>query len=107
MGHHYKYRPMLSRFAPRTCLPLTRLVMTSLPRVSSNHVEVDGTSIESKVDPSFLLQTVNLKNLKVGESMVVNWRSTPIFIRHRTEDEIHAAQATDTQVFRDPATDAE
>jgi Rieske Fe-S protein len=35
------------------------------------------------------------------------WRGKPVFIRHRTADEIAEANAVDVKSLRDPQTDAE
>ncbi len=37
---------------------------------------------------------VDLEPVKVGQAMTVMWRGKPIFIRHRTNEEIEAAKAT-------------
>ena len=40
-----------------------------------------------------------------GKNLIVKWRGKPVFIRHRTEDEIAEARAVDTKTLRDPQTD--
>lgn len=44
-----------------------------------------------------------------GQQVVIMWRGKPVFVRHRTADEIARAKADDAAVpsMRDPATDAE
>ncbi|HZZ66697.1 MAG TPA: ubiquinol-cytochrome c reductase iron-sulfur subunit [Phenylobacterium sp.] len=42
----------------------------------------------------------------LGQQVVVKWRGKPVFIRHRTPQEIAAAVADDHADLRDPATDA-
>lgn len=42
-----------------------------------------------------------------GDVMTVKWRGKPVFIKHRTDEEIAEARATDISVLRDPETDAE
>ena len=39
------------------------------------------------------------------QSITVKWRGKPVFIRHRTEDEIARASATDMSDLRDPEID--
>ena len=39
--------------------------------------------------------------------MTVKWRGKPVFIRHRTANEIATAQSEDNVDLRDPQTDAE
>lgn len=39
--------------------------------------------------------------------VIIKWRGKPIFIRHRTPDEIEEANAVKIESLRDPQTDAE
>jgi hypothetical protein len=39
--------------------------------------------------------------------VTVKWRGKPVFIRHRTPEEIALAEGEDITGFRDPQTDAE
>ena len=41
----------------------------------------------------------------IGKNLIVKWRGKPVFIRHRTEDEIAEARSVDTKTLRDPQTD--
>ena len=41
-----------------------------------------------------------------GQQLVVKWRGKPVFVRHRTPAEIHAAVKDDHADMRDPAADA-
>lgn len=51
---------------------------------------------------------VDIKNIAVGQNMTVKWRGKPVFIRHRSEEEIARAVADDkASDMRDPQTDAE
>jgi ubiquinol-cytochrome c reductase iron-sulfur subunit len=50
---------------------------------------------------------VNITNIKPGETVTVTWRGQPVFIRHRTEEEIKAANAVNITELRDPQPDAE
>lgn len=43
----------------------------------------------------------------VGQCITVKWRGKPVFIKHRTADEISAADAVSLDELRDPQTDAE
>lgn len=43
----------------------------------------------------------------VGKNLIVKWRGKPVFIRHRTPDEIDEANAVDAKTLRDPQTDEE
>ena len=48
---------------------------------------------------------VDLTPIQVGQSITVVWRGKPVFIRHRTPDEISAAEAVDLGELRDKQTD--
>ncbi|HXV23316.1 MAG TPA: ubiquinol-cytochrome c reductase iron-sulfur subunit [Alphaproteobacteria bacterium] len=48
---------------------------------------------------------VDLSPIAVGQSITVKWRGKPVFIRHRTEEEIEAARSVDLDELRDPQSD--
>jgi len=48
---------------------------------------------------------VDVSKIALGQSITVKWRGKPVFIRHRTADEIARANATDMSDLRDPETD--
>ncbi|MDC0476594.1 ubiquinol-cytochrome c reductase iron-sulfur subunit [Alphaproteobacteria bacterium] len=48
---------------------------------------------------------VDVSKIAEGQSITVKWRGKPVFIRHRTEDEIARALATDIADLRDPEID--
>lgn len=39
--------------------------------------------------------------------MIIKWRGKPVFIRHRTADEIKDAEDTDWHKLRDPQSDSD
>lgn len=41
------------------------------------------------------------------EQVIVKWRGKPVFIRHRTDDEIKEAESTDWKSLRDPQPDSD
>ena len=43
--------------------------------------------------------------LLTNKQVIIKWRGKPVFIRHRTEDEIQTAKNTDWQKLRDPESD--
>lgn len=47
----------------------------------------------------------DLSNIEAGSTVTVKWRGKPIFIKHRTAEEIATAQSVDVSVLRDPETD--
>lgn len=50
---------------------------------------------------------VDLSKIAEGQSVTVMWRGKPVFIKHRTPDEIKAAQDTPLASLPDPQTDQE
>lgn len=48
---------------------------------------------------------VNLLDIPLGKNVVIKWRGKPLFIRHRTAEEIADAQNQDISVLRDPQRD--
>lgn len=43
----------------------------------------------------------------VGKNMVFKWRGKPLFVRHRTTEEIEDVRSVDVNSLRDPAHDAD
>jgi ubiquinol-cytochrome c reductase iron-sulfur subunit len=48
---------------------------------------------------------VNLKPIQAGQSVTVMWRGKPVFVRHRTPEEIAKAKEVDISTLRDPQKD--
>lgn len=48
---------------------------------------------------------VNVQPIQVGQAVTVKWRGKPLFIRHRTPEEIKEAEAVPMSELRDPQTD--
>jgi ubiquinol-cytochrome c reductase iron-sulfur subunit len=48
---------------------------------------------------------VDISQIEVGQAITVKWRGKPVFIRHRTPEEIKTAEDTDINTLRDPQTD--
>ncbi|MFI5023944.1 MAG: ubiquinol-cytochrome c reductase iron-sulfur subunit [Alphaproteobacteria bacterium] len=49
---------------------------------------------------------VDLSPIQVGQRITVKWRSQPVFVAHRTPEEIEEAQKVDLQELRDPQADS-
>ncbi len=71
----------------------------ALPFINSMNPAADVLALAS-VD-------VDIKGLQAGQSKTIVWRGKPIFIRHRTEDEIKIANETSLKTLPDPQTDQE
>ncbi|MDJ0609569.1 MAG: ubiquinol-cytochrome c reductase iron-sulfur subunit [Kiloniellales bacterium] len=50
---------------------------------------------------------VDISPIEVGQAITVTWQGKPVFIRHRTPEEISAADAVDIADLPDPETDAD
>lgn len=50
---------------------------------------------------------VKLAAIPEGSNVIVKWQGKPVFIRHRTSDEIDEANQVDVSSLRDPQTDDE
>jgi ubiquinol-cytochrome c reductase iron-sulfur subunit len=48
---------------------------------------------------------VDLDKVPQGTTLVVKWRGKPVFVRHRTDDDISAARSVAVQSLPDPQTD--
>jgi ubiquinol-cytochrome c reductase iron-sulfur subunit len=48
---------------------------------------------------------VEMGSIPEGKNLIVKWRGKPVFIRHRTPDEIEEARSVDVKSLRDPETD--
>ena len=51
------------------------------------------------------MKEVNLDGIKKGTSLTVKWRGKPVFIKHRTDEEIKQAQETNIDQLKDPQKD--
>ncbi|KAM3072372.1 Cytochrome b-c1 complex subunit Rieske, mitochondrial [Clarireedia jacksonii] len=50
---------------------------------------------------------VDLNAIPEGKNVIIKWRGKPVFIRHRTEDEIKEAENVKVESLRDPQADAD
>lgn len=50
---------------------------------------------------------VDLSKVPEGKNITIKWRGKPIFIRHRTPDEIAEANSVNLSELKDPQSDAE
>ena len=48
---------------------------------------------------------VDISKIEVGQAITVMWRGNPVFVRHRTPEEIKAAEDVNLADLRDPQTD--
>lgn len=50
---------------------------------------------------------VDLASIPEGKNVIIKWRGKPVFIRHRTGDEIKEAEDYDWKQLRDPQPDSD
>jgi len=43
----------------------------------------------------------------ISQQVIIKWRGKPVFIRHRTQDEIKEAEDTKWEALRDPQADGD
>jgi ubiquinol-cytochrome c reductase iron-sulfur subunit len=48
---------------------------------------------------------VELASIPEGKNVIIKWRGKPVFVRHRTADEIEEAKNTEWKALRDPESD--
>lgn len=48
---------------------------------------------------------VEMASIPEGKNAIIKWRGKPVFIRHRTPDEIDEANSVDVKSLRDPESD--
>ena len=48
---------------------------------------------------------IELASIPEGKNAIIKWRGKPVFIRHRTRDEIEEARQVDWKGLRDPQSD--
>jgi ubiquinol-cytochrome c reductase iron-sulfur subunit len=48
---------------------------------------------------------VEMSSVAEGSNVIIKWRGKPVFIRHRTQDEIDEARSIDWKKLRDPESD--
>lgn len=50
---------------------------------------------------------LDLAQIPEGKNVIIKWRGKPVFIRHRTQDEIQDAESAKWEQLRDPQPDSE
>lgn len=50
---------------------------------------------------------VDLSAIPEGKNIIVKWRGKPLFIRHRTQEEIDSVREVDMSTLRDPQEDVD
>jgi ubiquinol-cytochrome c reductase iron-sulfur subunit len=74
-------------------------VVTLVPLVDSMNPARDTLALSTT--------EVDLAPVQLGQRLTVSWRGKPVFIDHRTPQEIKEAQSVDVAELRDPQKDSE
>lgn len=74
-------------------------VAVAWPFINSMNPSADVLALSST--------SVDLSGIDEGMAITVMWRGKPVFVRHRTAEEIEAARDTPLNDLRDPQTDEE
>lgn len=78
----------------------------SVPDLNKNLFPLVNSSISASADVLALAKVeVDLSNIPVGKNVVIKWRGKPVFIRHRTPEDIETAAKVDLKELRDPQSD--
>jgi len=98
---------------------------TDLPKKLPNYMVIMGLSVPAVYAAKSIVRTlighwdkaadvlalstieVKLDTIPEGKSMTFMWRGKPLFVRHRTDEEIERETATDLSKLRDPEADAD
>ena len=86
-------------FATTTAVGAIGAALAAWPFVDQMNPAADTLALSST--------EVDLEPISEGMSITVVWRGKPVFIRHRTADEIKAAQEADKAALPDPQNDAD
>jgi len=79
-------------------LTISLLQNFALPFISSMSASADVLAMANV--------EVDLTSVPQGTSVVLKWRGKPLFVKHRTDEEIAAAEGAPLVELRDPQTDA-
>lgn len=71
----------------------------------STVVEFLGTMAASADVLALAKVELELASIPEGKNVVIKWRGKPVFIRHRTQEEIQEARSEDWKSMRDPESD--
>ncbi|KAI0344131.1 ubiquinol-cytochrome c r [Trametopsis cervina] len=81
------------------------LGVLSASAAKSTVTEFLGTMAASADVLALAKVEVELASIPEGKNVIIKWRGKPVFIRHRTPDEIEEAKNTDWKTLRDPESD--
>jgi len=79
---------------------------TPSPISSITSQQIQKVRVPSPASADVLaLAKVALSSISEGKNVIIKWRGKPVFVRHRTEEEIEEARSVDIKSLRDPEAD--
>jgi ubiquinol-cytochrome c reductase iron-sulfur subunit len=96
--------------SPENDRALSYFMVGSLGIISASMAKASVTNFLSSMSASadvLALAKVELalSSIPEGKNVIIKWRGKPVFVRHRTEEEIEEARNVDIKSLRDPETD--
>lgn len=88
----------------RDFMVLTATSMTAVGAACAVWPLIDSLNPSSDVLANSSIE-VDISNIPSGKTMVVKWQGKPVFIRHRTNEEIEISKNTPLSDLKDPQTD--
>jgi ubiquinol-cytochrome c reductase iron-sulfur subunit len=102
--------PNFKLASPENDRALSYFMVGSLGIISASMAKASVTNFLSSMPASadvLALAKVELalSSIPEGKNVIIKWRGKPVFVRHRTEEEIEEARNVDIKSLRDPETD--
>lgn len=106
------YSQYLNNKPPQTARNIAYFMVGSMGLLSAagakSTVEAFLSSMAASADVLAMAKVeVKLGAIPEGKNVIVKWQGKPVFIRHRTAEEIEEANDVDVSKLRDPETDAQ
>ncbi|MGR4000432.1 MAG: ubiquinol-cytochrome c reductase iron-sulfur subunit [Alphaproteobacteria bacterium] len=90
----------------RDFILLTGVAMTTLGAAIATWPLIDSFNPSAEV-LALATTELNLADIEPGQAVTIIWRGKPVFVRHRTPEEIQQANAVNLNDLPDPQPDAE
>lgn len=81
------------------------LGLLSASAAKSTVTEFLGTMAASADVLALAKVELEMSSVPEGRNVIIKWRGKPVFVRHRTQDEIEEARNVDWKSLRDPERD--
>lgn len=97
--------PTHGRFTHYAAMGMSRFMYATMARTTVT--KFLGLMSPTAATMALASVEVDISNIPLGTALTVQWRGKPVFIRHRTDAEINAAQKDDAAELKDPETDGD